>query len=965
MIDFGHTPLCDHWKSVQSSERPFNTRAEILVGDAKVQGRHTVRNLMNGCYGMKRVVSAFMIVGILSCVAHAQQIVEEFDFVDSVTESSTVFDTFASLDIPPVAVLPDIPGYVVENMRVELTINHAIFNVHTSGGSGSGFIAGSVISGMGFGVGSYHTEPPRLLFFDGIHITTTTYPPTVMGGDSPWPAVIVYEFSQGNIPEVMGFFGHINAFAGTGSPTGSATLSVDLHIKVTYNVGPTTFVRLLDVSDYIERGMGTYSTAMEIQTVEVPESTLDNHEPVGVATEVTGTVLVYRDGLGQGPPEQVIVGTPVFQNDVIETQEDASVDLSFIDETSFTMSESARLAIDEYVFDPAVHEGEPAFNVLKGVFIYTQGLIGREDSAETEEWAPYGSLGIRGRQPGPVQFSTQEFVRPFDARTDPFQIGFDYAFVDEHMTMDVLLDNILVGTFSRAVGEPDPTDFTHAVIDIDDENGILLGPVELRFKVTGPVGSEFLIDNVTGPSFTDPGFDYGFGPWFTRGDGEMAFAGVVYDELCLGNRDFDRGTGISVPSDPLDMVKGDVNLDGKPDIVVLTGDPFGNGGPTAITVMLGDGQGGFNNATDYPLEAHATRVVLHDVTGDIYPDILFLSDSGNQPTPTSYFNGINLMVNDGASGFSAPITITPNQPGQSPVNSFTIADVNNDQVLDIPFFTGDGIEFKVLIGEGNGVFSMPSSGLFLGFQIGSAMISGDFDEDGDQDVAIGYSTGNVELLMNNGNGVFARGDVLTANSDVRQIIADDFDADGHLDLAVRLWVQSPSAIHIFKGDGQGGFIPSQQLFNSLSIFDRKTQMEVGDIDNDGDRDIVVMSTESNSLTRLVNNGSGSFTEERISGIGTPFFAHGRGMVLIDVDRNGSLDIVGDDGFNQSISLFTAQCQVPCTADLTNDGILDFFDISLFLTHFSNQDPIADFTNDNIWDFFDVSSFLSAFTDGCP
>ncbi len=55
----------------------------------------------------------------------------------------------------------------------------------------------------------------------------------------------------------------------------------------------------------------------------------------------------------------------------------------------------------------------------------------------------------------------------------------------------------------------------------------------------------------------------------------------------------------------------------------------------------------------------------------------------------------------------------------------------------------------------------------------------------------------------------------------------------------------------------------------------------------------------------------------------------------------------------------------CPGDLTNDGMLDFFDVSAFLTAFNNMDPIADFTNDGVFDFFDVSAFLTAFSAGCP
>lgn len=55
----------------------------------------------------------------------------------------------------------------------------------------------------------------------------------------------------------------------------------------------------------------------------------------------------------------------------------------------------------------------------------------------------------------------------------------------------------------------------------------------------------------------------------------------------------------------------------------------------------------------------------------------------------------------------------------------------------------------------------------------------------------------------------------------------------------------------------------------------------------------------------------------------------------------------------------------CPADLNDDGMLDFFDVSAFLAAYNAQDPAADFTGDGMFDFFDVSAFLSAFNAGCP
>jgi hypothetical protein len=57
--------------------------------------------------------------------------------------------------------------------------------------------------------------------------------------------------------------------------------------------------------------------------------------------------------------------------------------------------------------------------------------------------------------------------------------------------------------------------------------------------------------------------------------------------------------------------------------------------------------------------------------------------------------------------------------------------------------------------------------------------------------------------------------------------------------------------------------------------------------------------------------------------------------------------------------------LPCPADLTGDGMLNFFDVSAFLSAYNAMDPAADFTGDGMFNFFDVSGFLSAFNAGCP
>ena len=74
-------------------------------------------------------------------------------------------------------------------------------------------------------------------------------------------------------------------------------------------------------------------------------------------------------------------------------------------------------------------------------------------------------------------------------------------------------------------------------------------------------------------------------------------------------------------------------------------------------------------------------------------------------------------------------------------------------------------------------------------------------------------------------------------------------------------------------------------------------------------------------------------------------------------------IAGHAGMTGKLIIVPAP--VVCPADLTGDGMLNFFDVSAFLSAFSAMNPVADFTGDGLFNFFDVSAFLSAFSAGCP
>jgi|GEM_PF-1097129 len=130
------------------------------------------------------------------------------------------------------------------------------------------------------------------------------------------------------------------------------------------------------------------------QTVELAANETGNDASgVGIIKEVSGDATVTR---ADGTSEKATLGMAVHQGDIIETTTDGAVNIVFLDESTFAISSNARMAIDEYVFDPATQAGETNVSILRGMFVFTSGLIGRDDPDDVQIDTPVGSIGIRG-----------------------------------------------------------------------------------------------------------------------------------------------------------------------------------------------------------------------------------------------------------------------------------------------------------------------------------------------------------------------------------------------------------------------------------------------------------------------------------------------------------------------------------------------------------------------------------------
>lgn len=140
-------------------------------------------------------------------------------------------------------------------------------------------------------------------------------------------------------------------------------------------------------------------------------------KPIGKIVTATGSVtiehataMVFQASVG-GQPGQTKVGDIVYLGDVVQTGADGQVGINFTDGTSFKLSSNARMALNEFVYDPNGKHNSTLFNLTKGTFTFVAGNIAKTGDMKVD--TPVATLGVRGTTPhveisddGTVRFST-------------------------------------------------------------------------------------------------------------------------------------------------------------------------------------------------------------------------------------------------------------------------------------------------------------------------------------------------------------------------------------------------------------------------------------------------------------------------------------------------------------------------------------------------------------------------------
>ncbi len=412
-----------------------------------------------------------------------------------------------------------------------------------------------------------------------------------------------------------------------------------------------------------------------------------------------------------------------------------------------------------------------------------------------------------------------------------------------------------------------------------------------------------------------------------------------------------------------------------------------------VKAILNQGSFSFNSPTNLFTTSSSLSAELHlaDIDGDLDLDIIY-----------GFGNDTNLykVVNQGVMTFSASQLISNQTYPTRYINSF---DINNDSNLDLFVACGDGI--KQFINLGSGTFSAPT--IIENSFTGCVYVAfKDMDSDGDQDLiwsqgintfgSSGYvglywtrkdslgnftdiftistsTQGNLSLnfadLDNDGDTDFVSGTSMDHKLAYYKNIADttfepqklisgsvaavgglceaDVNNDGLLDL---ISGSSDGRISYFRNTGNRTFDFQKILYTQFAYANEGGTpiVKAGDIDNDGDTDILAYSTYHSYTTGanqvviywLENNGNETFT---VHGLSQPTYAslidnQLFDVELVDSDNDGDLDIITSHEHENWIRKFVNQgggvfgssqlvnyvinVKTIAISDMDNDGLKD-------------------------------------------
>jgi VCBS repeat protein len=354
----------------------------------------------------------------------------------------------------------------------------------------------------------------------------------------------------------------------------------------------------------------------------------------------------------------------------------------------------------------------------------------------------------------------------------------------------------------------------------------------------------------------------------------------------------------------------DVTGDGLPDLLFT-------GGGDRVTLLPGDGIGGFAPAEQFFASGGISGALVADANGDGTSDLLLLDGQGQLlvaegqaggkrlglpvltrppalaanviPTLADFdhdgvldalsatYGRVDVLLGTGTGGFTRGASlVTQSSPWRVPV-----LDLNGDGALDLIAVDGDG--FSAVFGTAEGGFSEWSPAPDTAYRDLTAAATGDIDADGDTDLVAVQYTGDVELFLNDGAAHFALSRRFPRGATVNDLALADFDRDGRLDLFIGATINCsvfvngacvPAQTVIWFGDEAGAFD------RSASIDVRARRILTEDVTGDGLLDLLTPEA------LLAGHGDGTFELLRSLPNATAL-----DLALADLNADGRLDLV--------------------------------------------------------------------------
>jgi hypothetical protein len=191
----------------------------------------------------------------------------------------------------------------------------------------------------------------------------------------------------------------------------------------------------------------------------------------------------------------------------------------------------------------------------------------------------------------------------------------------------------------------------------------------------------------------------------------------------------------------------------------------------------------------------------------------------------------------------------------------------------------------------------------------TAVAPGDFDADGDLDlVSTNLLDDTLTVFFQSAPGSFDPSPLTLGGSltdGPRNVASADLDGDGDLDFASAN--TNGDTLTAFFQKSPGAFEPAPLVLGGPPTTDGAFFAAAGDLDGDGDLDLVSTNAGSHTATVFFQDTPGGFDPVPLVLGGAPTTSGPRDLGIADLDRDGDLDLVWVNLFSDNVTVFFQRC----------------------------------------------------------